>query len=43
MPADTEERIERLLDQLEDPNLTPAEIQRLEQKVKVLKELREQR
>lgn len=34
---DTEQRIDRLLDQLEDPKCTEADIARIEAKLKVLR------
>lgn len=39
MTVDKEERIERLLDQLEAPGLTATEIARIEQKLKILQDL----
>lgn len=41
MPASIEDRIERLLDQLEDPNLTSGEIQKIREKIDFLDSMKE--
>lgn len=37
--VDTDARVERLLDKLEDPNLTDHEIEQVQKKIEFLKEL----
>lgn len=39
--SDLQNRIDRLLDQLENPDLTVQDIEKIEQKIEVLKKLNE--
>ena len=41
MTPTNQERIERLLDQLENPHLSEVEIQRIERKIEMLKKLKD--